>query len=223
MGKEIVTLKGSKDGVTVILDDICSWEELIERLNERLHQDSSFLHGAELIVKYGNRVLDDKKKLQIQKMILNTDLALKKFLGGKDETLESEEKKMQDNAAGPLEEIMSETKSILVKRNLRSGQSVKYHGSIILLGDVNPGAELIATGNIIVMGVLRGVVHAGAQGDQSAVVAALRLQPTQLRIANYITRAPEEEPQQAEVARVKDGVVVVEKFQNFGDKLLKIC
>lgn len=106
--------------------------------------------------------------------------------------------------------------TILIERTIRSGQTISYNGNIVILGDVNPGAEVIAAGDVVVMGVLRGVVHAGASGEGDAVVVAFRLYPTQLRIANHITRAPdgeEELSQWPEVARIKDGVVTIECFQ----------
>ena len=92
---------------------------------------------------------------------------------------------------------------------------------VVVMGDVNPGGEIIAGGNIVVMGHLRGVVHAGALGSQKAVVAAFRLQPTQLRIANHITRAPDGEeiiPNQPEVARIRNGIVVIEKYCTNGNR-----
>jgi septum site-determining protein MinC len=116
--------------------------------------------------------------------------------------------------------------TVLIKRTVRSGQCIQYAGNIVVLGDVNPGSELIASGNIVVMGALRGVVHAGATGDEEATVAAFRLQPTQLRIANHITRPPDGEylpPNQPEVARIRDGVVVIEAYQINQDKQMKIC
>lgn len=106
--------------------------------------------------------------------------------------------------------------TMLVQRTLRSGQAIEFDGNIVVLGDVNPGAELIATGHIIVMGALRGVVHAGAMGDESASVTAFLLEPTQLRIATHITRPPDGGNKTAvlepEVARIKDGVVIIEKY-----------
>ncbi|KKM09047.1 septum site-determining protein MinC [Clostridiales bacterium PH28_bin88] len=105
----------------------------------------------------------------------------------------------------------------MIQRTIRSGQSVHYPGNIVIMGDVNPGAELVAGGNIVVMGHLRGVAHAGASGNENAVVAAFRLHPTQLRIANHITRAPDGEeikPDQPEVARIVNGMVVIEKYQS---------
>lgn len=113
-----------------------------------------------------------------------------------------------------LHDLVDEN-TILVQRTLRSGQSIFYNGNVVILGDVNPGAEVTATGNVIVMGSLRGVVHAGAGGDESVVVMAFHLQPTQLRIANHITRPPDNEITEAdypELARIKGGVVTIESF-----------
>lgn len=113
-------------------------------------------------------------------------------------------------------EDMTDDNTILVRRTLRSGQSLHFEGNVVILGDVNPGAEVVATGNVVVMGSLRGVVHAGAGGDSSAAVYAFRLQPTQLRIANHITRAPDGEESLSatpEVARIKEGTVVIEAMQ----------
>ncbi len=120
----------------------------------------------------------------------------------------------QDIPAG--QDYSLDENAILVQRTLRSGQSIHYNGNVVILGDVNPGAEIVAAGNVIVMGALRGVVHAGAAGDESAIVMAFKLQPTQLRIANHITRSPDDEmteSKQPEVARIKDGVVTIEEFQ----------
>ena len=105
--------------------------------------------------------------------------------------------------------------TILIQRTLRSGQSIHYNGNVVVVGDVNPGAEITAAGNVIVIGSLRGVVHAGSGGDESAVIMAFCLQPTQLRIANYITRPPDgtpAEPNYPEIASLKDGVVTIEFF-----------
>jgi len=120
-----------------------------------------------------------------------------------------------DRGGGEPED-MADDNTIMVQRTLRSGQSLQFEGNVVILGDVNPGAEVVATGNVVVMGSLRGVVHAGAEGDNSAAVYAFRLQPTQLRIADRITRAPDGEQSfttTPEVARIRDGMVVIESFQ----------
>ncbi|MHB1127740.1 MAG: septum site-determining protein MinC [Bacillota bacterium] len=113
------------------------------------------------------------------------------------------------------QDIEYQENTILIQRTLRSGQSLSFPGNIVIMGDVNPGAEVVAGGNIVVMGWLRGVAHAGATGDEQTMVTAFRLQPTQLRIANHITRAPDGDkivPDAPEVAFVKNGVVVIENY-----------
>ena len=99
---------------------------------------------------------------------------------------------------------------------VRSGTLVSYEGNVVVLGDVNPGGEVVAAGNVVVMGSLRGMVHAGADGNKEAIVAALSLQPTQLRIADVITRPPDTgQPRKGllpEIAFVRDDMVYIEPF-----------
>jgi septum site-determining protein MinC len=113
-------------------------------------------------------------------------------------------------------ELMEAGETVMICRHLRSGQKFFTRGNIVILGDINPGAEVIAGGNILVMGALRGLAHAGAMGDEHSVIAAFRLNPTQLRIADHITRAPDGERALAsnpELARIKGGRVVIEKLK----------
>jgi septum site-determining protein MinC len=94
---------------------------------------------------------------------------------------------------------------------------VRYSGAVLVLGDVNPGAEIVAGGDVIVWGKLRGVVHAGAMGDEHAVVCALELAPTQLRIAGRIAIAPDDRRRRRqitpEIARIRDGHIVAEGWK----------
>jgi len=111
------------------------------------------------------------------------------------------------------------TPTLLVRRTLRSGQRVRFNGNVVVLGDVNPGAEIVASGDIVVMGTLRGVAHAGATGSAEAIVAAFRLQPVQLRVGSVIGRAPDGQvarPDAPEVARLRDGALVIERFLGQG-------
>lgn len=105
----------------------------------------------------------------------------------------------------------------LVSRTLRSGQMVRFEGTVVVFGDVNPGAVVIADGNVFVWGRLRGMVHAGAAGDDSTVVGALELAPSQLRIGGLIARTPDvnKEPALgAELARVRNGRIVIENWDD---------
>jgi septum site-determining protein MinC len=93
---------------------------------------------------------------------------------------------------------------------------VNFDGNLVVIGDVNPGGEVVAAGNVVVMGSLRGIVHAGADGNKEAIVAAFNLQPTQLRIADVITRSPDDKdsrnPAVPELAFVKDDMVYIERY-----------
>ncbi|MBQ6607054.1 MAG: septum site-determining protein MinC [Firmicutes bacterium] len=107
--------------------------------------------------------------------------------------------------------------TILYENSLRSGQRIDFDGNVVVLGDVNAGAEIVAGGHILVMGTLRGLAHAGSGGDEDATVTALTFAPTQVRIASHITRPPEEAARAAhkkpEIARVKEEGVVIEEYQ----------
>jgi len=110
-------------------------------------------------------------------------------------------------------ETVSDT--LFHRGTLRSGRRVVSAGNIVVLGDVNPGAELIARGNIIVMGNLRGLAHAGSDGNEKAFVAAIRLMPTQLRIDKIISRPPDEGHEDAhypEIAYVQEGHMIIEPY-----------
>ena len=105
--------------------------------------------------------------------------------------------------------------TILYENSLRSGQVVDFDGNVVVMGDVNPGAEIVASGHVLVMGTLRGTVQAGSGGDESATVTALTFAPTQVRIASHITRPPEEggyDLRTPQTARVKDDGIIVEEY-----------
>lgn len=113
------------------------------------------------------------------------------------------------------ENPLQASQALLIRRTVRSGQVIHYAGTIVVFGDVNPAAEVIAEGDVIVLGKLRGVVHAGSAGDDNAVVGALILAPTQVRIGRQVARAPDEKrwhPWPAEIARIRSGQIVVEPW-----------
>ena len=95
---------------------------------------------------------------------------------------------------------------LYLQMTIRSGTEIRHPGSIVVLGDVNPGGALVAEGDIFVWGRLRGVAHAGSEGNAACRIMALHMQPTQLRIADKVARAPEKPPAlyQPEVAYIND-------------------
>lgn len=104
--------------------------------------------------------------------------------------------------------------TVILSRTVRSGNSVESNGSIIIMGDVNAGAELIAEGDIIVIGALRGVAHAGASGNEKAVIWAQRILSPQLRIAGALAQSggAQPEPTSPELAHLQDGQIVLKTW-----------
>lgn len=106
--------------------------------------------------------------------------------------------------------------TLFLRRTVRSGQAIHHHSNVVVLGDVNAGAEIVAEGDIIVWGVLRGMVHAGYPDNEQALVCSLSLAPVQLRIAHLLSRPPEdfEAQPRPEVAAIRNGQIVVEAWVN---------
>jgi septum site-determining protein MinC len=198
-------------------------------------QAQSFFRGARVLLQTGHRAIDVLQLEELIALLAQYDMTLGSVSGER----RSQEAFDQVRAAIPPPEVIVEDKTpppsplppltlgqetpsdgmhaLLIHRPVRSGQRYRYVGTIIVIGDVNPGAELVADGNVIVWGKLRGVVHAGAAGNEHSFVGALVLAPTQLRIGRYIARAPdalEKRPHAAtaEVARVRDGNIVLEPW-----------
>ena len=106
---------------------------------------------------------------------------------------------------------MGTSKTTFHKGSLRSGQKIEVEGSIVIIGDVNSGAEVIAADNIAVIGTLRGLAHAGAKGNKQAIIAAGLFDAVQVRIANIVKEIDrEEEPlhKQAYISVVEDKIVI---------------
>jgi septum site-determining protein MinC len=112
----------------------------------------------------------------------------------------------------------SQTEKVLtLKRSLRSGQKVRYAGDVVIYGDINPGAEVIAGGNILIMGALKGLCHAGARGDDGALIIAFDFRPTQIRIGRKIAIPPTREIRAVktytpEIAWVRGGEILIEPY-----------
>jgi septum site-determining protein MinC len=107
--------------------------------------------------------------------------------------------------------------ALIVRRTCRTGTAIRHSGTVVVLGNVNPGAEVVAGGDIVVMGTLRGLAHAGADGDRAAVVVALSMGAAQVRIADRIAIAPVEEtpgraPLAPEMAYISGDAIVVEPY-----------
>jgi len=183
------------------LDGGKTFEENLKELEEKL--SSAFFKGSVSILDLSDADLSEK---QIEKL----EGILKKYntrvLGYKAESKKPENK---------IPEITEKKSLKIINKTVRSGQRIEYDGDVLVIGDVNPDAYIVASGNVIVMGTLRGIVHAGANGDETAVVMALKLIPQQLRIGSFFTRSPDnpEMPEYPEKAFIENSQIVIERIK----------
>jgi len=217
MTQNPVTIKGTKDGLLVILGDD-KWDELMADLEEHLAQAAAFFAGGQAMLQLGERALETEELETITSLLDQQGITLTTVLSQSAETRRAAQRLGYDTARPspqPPPRPAETTDGMVVRRTLRSGQSVRHPGSVVIIGDVNPGAEVVAGGDVVVWGHVRGMVHAGALGDNQAFVCALSLAPTQLRIGSQIARPPEDETgtPQPEMARVEDGQIVVESWE----------
>jgi len=190
-----------------------TFTEIKGELDKKLCSAGKYLPGSRVILDVGNRTLSNKQVREIEDMLLDYGLYLKGLIPRNLSSTVRDTGKYGHLLDGGIP-YYKET--VLICRHLRSGQKIFGEGNIVILGDVNPGAEVIAGGNILVMGALKGMAHAGVFGDENVVISAYRLTPTQLRIANHITRPPDGEEVTTncpEIARIRAGKVIIEKLK----------
>ncbi|WP_042223335.1 septum site-determining protein MinC [Oceanobacillus manasiensis] len=181
--KQFITIKGTKEGLTLFIDDSCTFEHALNELREKIHA-SRPKHDEPVVsvkVKLGNRYVQEEQKEVLREII------------AKDErfTIDSIVSDVVRREEALLWQEASEVKT--VNRIIRSGQVLEVTGDLLLIGDVNPGGKVVSTGNIYIMGRLNGIAHAGINGDKQAFITASYMKPSQLRIAEYISRAPDYE------------------------------
>ena len=129
--------------------------------------------------------------------------------------VQQEQQEFRAESARVQAETQKAQEMVVVNRTLRGGQEIRTESSVMVCGNVNPGAQIIAGGSIDIRGTCRGMVHAGAFGDNSAFIIADHLVPTQIRISNLIARSPDqmEMADRAERASVKNGQIVIEPIE----------
>ncbi|WP_261133079.1 septum site-determining protein MinC [Bacillus sp. Marseille-Q3570] len=180
-----VTIKGTKEGLILHLDDTCSFNQLLEELESKLiypgTEDSSESPKITVKVKVGKRYLSEPQEETLRNIIYQKKNLLV-------DVIESDVITRQE-----AEFMKKENEITSVSRMIRSGQILKVQGDLLLVGDVNPGGTVAATGNIFVMGTLKGIAHAGCEGRKSAVIAASVLKPTLVRIADQFINEEENE------------------------------
>lgn len=221
MAENNITFKATVNGLILIMKEEDDFSTVIEQVESKLATAGKFFKGASISVKYRGRKLIKEEEDQISRLMAEkTGAEIRTF---EEDTEEPVSAQIMEQAS-PSEKFnikkfhftgIHEGTTKFYRGTVRSGQLVSFDGNLVVIGDVNPGGEVEATGNVMVMGSLRGTVHAGADGNKEAVVVALNLQPTQLRIADVITRSPDEKARSTyipELAFIKDEMVYIERF-----------
>jgi septum site-determining protein MinC len=216
-----IQIKGIRDGLLITLDG-AAWEDLAQAFVKDVDERSSFFKGARVALNVGPNELRVAELSTLRNQLSDRGITLWAVLSESAVTettaqnlgLATRISKPRSVDVQEVVESSPEDAAKWVKGPLRSGGRILFDGNVVMMGDVNPGAEIVAGGSVIVWGRLRGVVHAGAQGDEQAVVCALELAPTQLRIAGEIAVSPKKQGKShPEVARLKDGQLVAEPWQ----------
>ena len=215
-----LVIKGTAQGI-LLKPQSFNWSEVLHTLAVALQNAEGFFRGGRVIIELGERTLPEEHLIAIENLLSQYDVELWAVLSQNERTIRTARsygiitrlpKETENNNA---EKIDPEKKAMFIQRTLNSGQKLHYAGHITLIGDVNSGAEVIAGGNIVVWGRISGVVHAGAFGDEQAIICSLDLQPSQLRIAGYIGRTPDSKLStlSPEQAYIEDGHIIAEAWQ----------
>jgi septum site-determining protein minC len=193
-----VIIKGSKNGITVFLDEEMPFEELLENVSDKFKNASKFFNNATMAISFDGRNLSAEEEKRILNVISdvselnivcvldeNNDIksvyeeAVKKAMNSFNISHQPERQKITD----------PKTTCMFYKGTLRSGQVFEADGSVVVLGDVNPGGKVVAKGSVIVLGSLKGNIFAGVDGNENAFVVALEMSPMQIKIGDIIARS----------------------------------
>lgn len=221
---KFVEIKGSKTGIVVLLAEEPNFEDLKTHFAQVLQDKKKFFGNAVVEINMGKRNCSLEHLKEIASLIDEySNIFLKRIVNSQGDIL-VDFSDIRFNLSEVEERFSSGEqragKALVLRKTVRSGQKVSFQGHVVILGDINPGAEVEAGGDIIVMGAVRGMAHAGKDGDVNASVTALRLLPTQLRIAGVISRSPDEEttsPDTPEYAFISgDRIMITSLYSSSG-------
>lgn len=219
MSEEKIKIKGENDGLMLEFPPDLSFLEIVEELSRKLDSGSGFFLRGTLVRVPRNRFSKEELE-ELQELFRTHGLIcrLEKPVPMRSASPVPPSPKPAAVSVSPQEAMQDAPdlqRMLVIDKTLRGGQAVETEGSVIVFGNVNPGAQITAGGSVDIRGTCRGLVHAGAAGDSTAFIIADHLMPTQIRIANYVARSPDEPEDfgKAERAYVKDGQIVIEPIE----------
>jgi septum site-determining protein MinC len=223
--RSLIQIKGLRDGLLVTLDD-APWEEQRTAFLAQVDTQQAFFKGARLALDVASQVLSVHELVELRDQLSERGIFLWAVLSESPTTENTAQllglatriskPRPEESRQFSVEDLGEET-ALFLNRTLRSGTRIEFSGHVVVRGDVNPGAEIIAEGNVIIWGRLRGMVHAGSKGNRAAVICALDLSPTQLRIADQASAAlkPQQHPK-PEIARINQNGKLQAEFWSPG-------
>lgn len=205
-----VMIKGNKYGIIVVLSPDVDFEELKNQVADKFKESSKFFENAKMAISFEGRVLSNEEQQDIIDIIgKNTEMQIVCVIENDPKKEELFKKTLEDK----LMELENNTGQFY-KGILRSGASLEFENSVVIIGDVNNGARVVSKGNIIVLGSLKGNAFAGATGNTNSFVVALDMRPTQIRIADVIARSPDKPiknaVKEAKIAFLEDNNIYIE-------------
>jgi len=207
----LVQIKGIRDGLLATFVD-AAWDDQCAALLAQINERSAFFQGARLALDVGTQALKVNDLVDLRDRLSERGISLWAIVSESPTTEHTaqllglatriskprpEEQKHAD--------VISDDTALFITKTLRSGKRIEFPGNVVVLGDVNAGAEIVAEGHVVVWGRVRGMIHAGAKGDRSAVICALDLSATQLRIADEVSAIlkPQKNPR-PEIASINE-------------------
>ena len=208
MKDERIQIKGNKDGVNVIIDmeKFISFDDMLEVLISSLLKNKGFYKNSILKITSNLKHIDNSEIIRLKEELFQK-IDIK-------DCIFDDINKVKENNSIKFFNGVNEGKTKFIKKTIRGGQSIDYPGNIIMIGDINSGAEVSAGGNIIVLGSIKGHVRAGTGGNKKSIIAAFFMQPELMQISDILTISPDDglKPSYPEVAKIKDGYIVVEPY-----------
>jgi len=219
---DLIHIKGLRDGLLVTLGS-GEWELLSDLLFTQIDERVAFFRGARLALDVGTQVLHVAEMSKLRDGLSEREVSLWAVISESPKTVQTAQllglatrisKQRHEEAHRPMRHAKGQSDALWVPRTLRSGTRIEFDGHVVVMGDVNPGAEIVAGGDVLVWGRLRGAVHAGASQNPGAIVCALDVKPTRLQIASEIANLPKgmqvKGPQEVSL---KDGEFRVKSWQ----------
>lgn len=203
-----VKIRGSKHGISVKLDAKASYDEIKQDMASEFKDAGKFLGNEKLAISFEGYFLTEEQQEELVSIIhQNCDVHIVCILDNSPE----QDKKFYNSVQETMAEFDASTGQFY-KGHLRSGQVLEFEHSVIVIGDVNPGASIISKGNIIILGSLRGTAYAGASGKKNCFIVAMDMQPIQLRIADVFARASDNSrgPAEPRIAFVNNENIYIE-------------